>query len=236
MDVLWKLLARDRRREAVACRLGADERVYDYDRFLTTAWRAGNYLRHLGVREGVVVGIAEDRIPETLLAALGSGLLGATAWFDPPLGADLQAMVAPAGEIEVQSGLGGCQRVAYGGSVADPSIERFEEGIWSENPTVPPERPGPETTILTDGNRSYSQHQLLKAATRFAQRDEVGEGTAVVVRAPLDDPGVFIGILGTLRASATVVCPECCEEAGDVALGEGPEASTVDPARLTPES
>jgi hypothetical protein len=57
------LLARERRSERVACRVG-DARSYDYDRFLTTAWQAGNYLRHLGVREGVAVGVAADPISE----------------------------------------------------------------------------------------------------------------------------------------------------------------------------
>ena len=80
METLGELLARERRSERVACRVGADTRRYDYGRFLTTAWQAGNYLRHLGVREGVVVGVADDPIPESLLAALGAGLLGATAW------------------------------------------------------------------------------------------------------------------------------------------------------------
>jgi hypothetical protein len=234
MDTLWELLARERRSEAIACRLGRDDRVYDYDRFLTTAWQAGNYLRHLGVREGVVVGIAEDPIPETLLAALGTGLLGATAWFDPPLGADLRAVIAPADEIESHATTPGRQLVAYGESVADPSIERFEEGLWSENPTMPPERPGPETTILTDGNRSYSQRQLLEAATRFAKLDEVEAGTDVVVRAALGDPGTFVGMLGTLRGSATIVFPDSAAVAGDVAIGEGPEARVVNPRSLVP--
>jgi len=234
MDTLRELLARERRSDRVACRLGADARVYDYDRFLTTAWQAGNYLRHLGVREGVAVGVADDRIPETLLAALGAGLLGARAWFDPPADADLRAVIAPAGGIEAYGDRAGLQRVAYGGSVEDPSIERFEEGLWSENPTMPPERPGPATTVLTDGNRSYAQRDLLAAAGRFVDEEEIREGTDVAVRASIGNPGVFVGVLGTLRASAAVVFPESEDDACDVALGDGPETRSIDPERLIP--
>ncbi|MFB6296680.1 MAG: AMP-binding protein [Halobacteriales archaeon] len=232
MDTLWELLARERRSDRIACRLGADARVYDYDRFLTTACQAGNYLRHLGVREGVAVGIADDRIPETLLAALGTGLLGAAAWVDPPPGADLRAMIAPAGEFDERDAGGGQQLVAYGGSVADPSIERFEEGLWSENPTMPPERPGPDEAVLTDGNRGYSQTDLLGAAERFVDEAGITPETEVAVRASMGEPGVFVGMLGTIGGSGAIVFPDSADDVYDVALGDGPESRIVDPGCL----
>jgi hypothetical protein len=227
METLRALLARERRSERVACRAGTDGRSYDYDRFLTTAWRAGNYLRHLGVREGVVVGIADDPIPEPLLAALGAGLLGATAWFDPPADAGLRALLAPAGDVEAYEARPGFQRVAYGDGISDPSIERFEEGVWSENPTMPPERPGPETGLLTDGTRTFTQRELLHVAEGLADAGGIEGGTEVVLRAPLSDPRAMVGVLATLFAGATLVFPRGAGTSGDVAVGAGPEERTI---------
>jgi len=244
MDTLGELLARDRRSERTACRVGADTRQYDYDRFLTTAWQSGNYLRHLGVREGVVVGVPDDPIPEALLSALGAGLLGATTWVDPPLGADLRAIVAPAGEITAYGTRPGRTRVAYGGDVDDPSIERFEAGVWSENPTVPPERPGPDTDILTDGTRTYAQGDLLGAAGSVADDAGLDAGVDVVLRASLADPGTMVGVLAALFAGATLVFPDAgavgtaatgqSGVTGDVAIGAGPESVSIDPGHVLP--
>jgi non-ribosomal peptide synthetase component E (peptide arylation enzyme) len=239
METLRELLARERRSERPACRVGTDTRRYDYDNFLTTAWQAGNYLTHLGVREGVAVGIADDPIPEALLATLGTGLLGATAWIDPPDDADLRAVVAPTGDIGAHDAGAGLQRVAYGGGTDDPAIERFEEGVWSENPTMPPERPDPGTPVLTDGNRRFSQRELLEAAGNLADTDPGGvetngikTGVAVVLRTPLSDPRAVVGVFATLLAGATVVFPENEEVVGDVTIGAGPEPAVIDPDRI----
>jgi hypothetical protein len=231
METLRELLARERRDERLACRVG-DTRRYDYDRFLTTAWQAGNYLRHLGVREGVAVGVTDDPIPEALLAALGAGLLGARAWFDPPGDATLRAVVAPAGAIGAYDDRPGRTRVAYGGDTDDPAIERFEEGLWSENPTMPPERPGPGVAILTDGSRSFPQRDLLEAATDLREAEGVDAGVGVVLRAPLSDPRTVVAVLATLIAGATLVFPDGGGSAGDVAIGAGPEARTIGLSRI----
>lgn len=237
-ETLRELLARERRSERAACRVGADTRSYDYDNFLTTAWQAGNYLTHLGVREGVAVGVADDPIPEALLAALGTGLLGATAWFDPPDGADLRAVVAPPGEIGAHDADPGLQRVAYGGGTNDPAIERFEEGVWSENPTMPPERPDPGTPVLTDGSRRFSQRELLEAAAGLTDpgdptdTDGIEADGEVVLRAPLSDPRAVVGVFATLLVGATLVFPGGGGVVGDVAIGAGPEPAVIDPDRI----
>jgi hypothetical protein len=233
MDTLRELLARERRSERVACRVGTDTRRYDYNDFLTTAWQSGNYLRHLGVREGVAVGVADDPIPEALLAALGAGLLGARAWFGPPAGADLRAIVAPAAEIEAYDARPGRKRVAYGGDAGDPAVGRFEEGIWSENPTMPPERPGSETAVLTDGDRTFPQRELLAAAADLGDERGITAGTDVVIRAPLSDPRTVVGVLAALLAGGAVVCPETDEPDGDVAIGSGPEPTAIALDRIT---
>jgi hypothetical protein len=227
METLGALLARERRSERVACRVGVDTRRYDYDNFLTTAWQSGNYLRHLGVREGVTVGVVPDPVPEALLAALGTGLLGATVWFDPPESADLRAVVAPAGEISRYEARPGRSRVGYGGDIDDPAIERFEEGVWSENPTMPPERPGGETPILTDGDRSFSGRDLLWTAAEVATDANIGPGTAVVVRTSLADPRTVVGVLAALLSEGAVVFPETEEPCGDIAVGTGPEPAVI---------
>ena len=227
METLSELLARERRSERVACRVEAESRSYDYDGFLTIAWQAGNYLRHLAVREGVSVGIADDPIPEAFLAALGTGLLGGAAWFDPPARADLRAFVGPTEDVESRDPSPGFRRVAYGGETDDPAIARLEEGLWSENPTMPPERPPPETPILTDGRRRFSQRELLAAAGRLTGDGDIQHGTDVVLRAPLSDPSAVVGVLATLRAEATLVFPASGEPGGDVAIGSGPEPAAV---------
>ncbi|MFB6229167.1 MAG: hypothetical protein ABEH88_11555 [Halobacteriales archaeon] len=232
METLGELLARERRSERVACRVGTDTRRYDYADFLTTAWQSGNYLRHLGVREGVTVGIAPDPVPEALLAALGTGLLGATAWFDPPEGADLRAIVAPAGEIEAYGPRPGRSRVGYGGDTDDPAIERFEEGVWSENPTMPPERPGGETAMLTDGDRTFPQRELLRVGSELADGCGIDSGTDVVLRASLADPRTVVGVLATLLAAGTTVFPESEEPNGDVTIGIGPEPTVIGLERI----
>ncbi len=226
-ETLYGLLARERRSERVACRVGADTRRYNYDNFLTTAWQSGNYLRHLGVREGVTVGIVADPVPEALLAALGTGLLGATAWFDPPENADLRAVVAPAGEITRYEARPGRSRVGYGGDIDDPAIERFEEGVWSENPTMPPERPGGETPILTDGDRSFLGRDLLRDAAGLAADTDIGPGTEVVFRASLADPRTVVGVFATLLVEGAVVFPETEEPSGDIVVGAGPEPTVI---------
>jgi hypothetical protein len=242
MSTLWELLSDENRGDAIACRLG-DERIYDYHRFLTTAWKAGNYLRHFGVREDVVVGITDHRIPEPLFAALGSWLLGGLVWFEPPLGADLRVLVCPASNIDSYDSAVGFSRIAYGGSTEDESIEHFEEGLWSQNPTIPPERPSPRTRAFTTGNRSYTQRCLLDAASRFSKDKDLEEGMDVVIRSSLTNPGTIVAILGTIHSTATLVLPPSGSESdadtatsGDVTIGEGPETNVVDTERIAPSS
>lgn len=229
-ETLYGLLARERRSERVACRVGADTRRYNYDNFLTTAWQSGNYLRHLGVREGVTVGIVADPVPEALLAALGTGLLGATAWFDPPENADLRAVVAPAGEITRYEARPGRSRVGYGGDIDDPAIERFEEGVWSENPTMPPEaesRSAVDVALVT-GAQVFTHGELVAAAGAVGDRLSLTADTEVAVRAPLADPRAFAaGVLAPLYAGGTVVFPD-----EDTAA----DAAIVAPDRDAPES
>ncbi|MFB6096416.1 MAG: AMP-binding protein [Haloferacaceae archaeon] len=77
METLGDLVARDRRSDHTALRADAADRALTYHDFCTTAWKAGNYLRYLGVGPGDRVAVADDGLPEPVLAVLGAGLLGA---------------------------------------------------------------------------------------------------------------------------------------------------------------
>ncbi len=67
------LLARDRRDERTVL-IDATGRSFDAHWFCTTSWKAGNFLRHAGVREGVTVGVVGEG-PLALFAFLGTTLL-----------------------------------------------------------------------------------------------------------------------------------------------------------------
>ncbi|PSQ33724.1 acetyl-CoA synthetase [Halobacteriales archaeon QS_9_70_65] len=88
MDALGDLIGRDRRSEAAALRASAVDREYDYRRFCTSAWKVGNFLRHLGVRGGDGVAVADDPLPEPVLTLYGAALLGGVVRFDPPTAPD----------------------------------------------------------------------------------------------------------------------------------------------------
>ena len=77
MNVLGDAIARDRRSDATALVAPAVGRRYDYRRFCTSAWKAGNFLRHIGVRGGAGVAIADDPLPEPVLTLYAAASLGA---------------------------------------------------------------------------------------------------------------------------------------------------------------
>ena len=59
-DALGDTVGRERRSAEPALRAADTGRLYDYRRFCTSAWKVGNFLRHLGVRGGDNVAIADD--------------------------------------------------------------------------------------------------------------------------------------------------------------------------------
>ncbi|MEY7848352.1 hypothetical protein AB7C87_04020 [Natrarchaeobius sp. A-rgal3] len=204
------LLARERRDDRTAL-IDATGRSFDVHWLCTTSWKAGNFLRHAGVREGVTVGVVGEG-PLALLAFLGTTLLEGRTRFDPP--ADLagddefRALVAPVEDIE--SGRydlpRGAQRVGYGDSPDEPGVHHFDAGLWSENPSFPPLSIDPDTEILTDGDRTVSHGDVLEAARAVV--DEVGleTGDRVVIRESLTDPRVVTaGVIAPLLADGVVV-------------------------------
>jgi len=230
METVAALLARERRSEAPACRVGASSHVYDYRRFCTTAWKVGNFLRGRGVRAGVTVGVAAAPNPKALLSVLGAGLLGATVRLDPPRTFDGRAVVAPLDEVDAFDLPAGAQRIAYGDDPENPRVDHWESGVWSENPTMPPEAPGPDASFLTDGETTASQGAVLRGAGDVATRGEMDAATTACLRVRPASPRAVAGALAPLSVGGELLFPGD-DVTGDCAVveagAEAPESRRV---------
>lgn len=226
---LTDLLARDRRSPDPALVHDPTGRRYDYRRALTSAWKVALFLRNEGVRGGMDVAVADDDAPEAVLSFLGAGLLGATVSVSPDRLDGVKALVAPTTRLGEFDAGPGTRLVGYGSEPADPSVAYFERDVWSENPTLPPDRPAPDDPLLAAGGTVYGHGDLLGAATAVADAHGFTTGTEVVVRARLARPGVLVaGVLAPLVAGAVSVVPDG-ETVGDIAVGNGPEPVVIDP-------
>ncbi|WP_435097984.1 hypothetical protein [Halarchaeum sp. P4] len=199
-----------------------------------TAYKVGNYLRSRGVHRGSAVGVADESDPKTVLAFLGSALLAAPVTFDPPRAFDGRAVVAPTATLEeFDLGPGG-QRVGYGAEPDDPADGHFEGGVWSENPAFPPVSYDGDVAALTGTGDADgpSQRALLDAAADAADLDT---DDTLAVRASFTHAGTLVGVLGALRAGATVLLPDE-GTTGTVALAAGdtdaPEDAVFRPTDL----
>ncbi|WP_135820254.1 acyl-CoA synthetase family protein [Halostella litorea] len=237
METVDDLLARDRRSEATALSV-ADGATYDYHRFLTTAWKTGNFLRHQGVREGVTVAAADDRASQPLFTFLGTAMLGgATRFVDPAESpGDVQAVVYPAAAADAATVPARTNRVGYGDEPTDPAVAHFGRDVWSENPSFPPVERDPESAVLAADGATYSHRDLLTAAERVVESAGLTDEDAVAVRAPLARPGTVVaGVVAPLLAGAAVSLPgEAAAGTVAVAAGDAPEGRTVDPADAAP--
>ncbi|MGZ0745785.1 hypothetical protein [Haloparvum sp. AD34] len=251
MDVFGDLLARDRRSEAPALRTG-DGRTRSYHELLTNAYKAGNALRHVGVREGVELGIAPVPALQPVLAFLGAGLLGAVTRFDPAESVESGArgvLVPAASEAEYDPGPG-TKVAVFGGEPERADTTNWEETMWSENPSFPPTTFGPETPVLAAGDEEWSHGEVLSAAAEIADVYGFAGGTEVVIRTSLATPGAVVaGVIAPLYSGGTAVLTDAVgsesaiqseaaadseaaaetEPLGTVAVGAGPEPATIDP-------
>lgn len=221
----------------------ATGRAFDHHWFCTSAWQSGNFLRHLGVRNGVTVAV-EGEGPLALLAHFGTTMLEATTRFDPPtdLGdvENVRALVAPVSVVE--SGAydlpRGTQRVGYGAKPDEPGVHHFDAGIWTENPAFPPLEVDPDTAYLTDGDRTLTHGAALEAARSVVDECGLEAGDRVVVRESLANPGAVVaGVLAPLLVDGVIVLTgedEASDERGAVAVstGSAPEPTRIDPATL----
>lgn len=238
--VLGDCVSRGRRSDRPALRHPASGRAYDWRRFCTTAWKVGNYLRNEGVREGAVVGVAADRVPEPVLTLLGVSLLGATVRFDPPRSGaqgDLKALVVPTADVDDYDYPAGTRYVAYGAEPDDPSYAYFEQEVWSENPTMPPDIVPPKTTLLAVDGTAITHSSVMTAAHEVVDRWGLDAESIVAVRGPITHQGVIAaGIAAPLLAGGEILLPEGTDAVGDCAvLGPGSEVAPEDRTLLADE-
>jgi hypothetical protein len=220
MDVLGDAVRRDRRSETPALRAPAVGREYDYRRFCTSAWKVGNFLRHLGVRRGAGVAVADDPLPEPVLAFYGAALLGGVVHFHPgSAGDEVRALVVPADDLEASPANPGTKRLAYGDDPADPSVAYFERDVWSENPTAPPDRVGPDDPLLRTSRATYAHGDLVAAAETVVDELALDADTVVAVRGRFADPTVVVtGVIAPILAGGVVALDA---DEGDVIVGGG---------------
>ncbi len=222
MDVLGDLIGRDCRSEAAALRAAAVDREYDYRRFCTSAWKVGNFLRHLGVRGGDGVAVADDPLPEAVLTLYGAALLGGVVRFDPPTAPndDVRAVVVPESALDDYDLEPGTKPVVYGDQHPDPSVAYFERDVWSENPTMPPDVIASENPLLRTDEATYSHGEVVRAAEAVVERTglDAGDEVGVVAAASFADPGVVAaGLVAPVVAGGTVAVGSAADS--DVVVG-----------------
>ncbi len=219
MDTLVEVLAQVRGREGAAFEAPGRRTPTSHGEFATSAWKAGNLLRHYGVRPGSRVALAvgpkdpesgaeTGRLgpaPDPLFGLLGGAAAGATVDLTPDPPVETRALLAPDPWLDRYEVAPGCSVLAYGGPPDRPEVAHFERERWSENPTEPPATVGPADPVLRVDGSEYSHAGLLAAA-----RDVVGgygleAGDSVVVDAPLTGAGAVVsGVVAPLVAGATV--------------------------------
>ena len=238
-----ELVARERRNDTLAVYAAAQDRTYSYFDLCNTAAKAGNVLRHVGVRPGDTVWIEPRPDPEPVITALGAAQLGAVVRFVGPHDgkagwlADEQptAVVVHAAAESVASVDPGTSLVVYGDKPDGAGVTHWETEVWSENPAAPPAPIGPTDPVLAVGRDQYSHRTLLATAEAACERASITADTTVALRASLTDPRVLAaGVFAPLSVGGTVALPDGPLDAERfdplVTVGEGGGAS------LTPAS
>jgi len=224
---------------------------HSYESFLTTTWKAGNLLRHYGVRPGdavaVVVGPNEPEAddqpghmgvtPTPLLAVIGGLLAGGSVDLDPVTAVDAKVLVAPAAWIERYTPGPGTKPIAYGADATDPTVAQLERESWSENPVAPPVELDPMTTAF-GGSDPHTHGDLLVETRRIVAGYNFDSDTRVGLAAPMT-PAVFVaGVLAPIMAGGTIVLGQAEQSPRvDVIVGSVPDGTGVqriDPSTVLP--
>lgn len=246
MQVLGDLVADARERDGPLFESSERAAPYSYADFATNVWKTGNLLRHYGVREGARVAVAvgpkapDDGdepgwlgdTPDPVLAVLAAAVDGAILDPDPPGAVDATVLIAPNDWIDDYALGPGTKALAYGGPPEEPTVAHLEREAWSENPLEPPADVGPGDPVLA-ADETYSHGDLLAASRRVVAEESLDEGDAVVIRAPLTDPGALVaGVIAPMRVGASVLLGE--EQTGTVAVGgdDAPEERVIDPGAV----
>ena len=235
--LLGDLVARERRGPATALSVPGRDRSYTYRDFCTTAYKAGNVLRYLGVDRDDRVAVPPDPRPEPVFVLLGAAQLGAAVAFDagPERVADgeFRAAVVCADREAAFDPPPGCNLAVYGGPPDDPSTTHWEAELWSENPAFPPTEVSPDDATLAAGGRAFSHAAVVAAAESVVADAGVDSDTTVAVRASLAHPGtVAAGVVVPLLAGGEILFPDA-DATGDVAVADAdddaPEPVVVSP-------
>jgi hypothetical protein len=209
-ETVGDLVARDRRTPGVALRAENVDRTYSYRNFITTTYKIGNVLRHLGVRRGEEVLVVPDPLPEPILTFFGAAQLGAVTRFSDSLpSTDPRVVVAPADREAAFDLPPGHHLVVYGDSPTKATTTHWETEVWSENPAVHPASVEGDDPLLAVGDRTYSHADALSrvASERTDERPELGE--RVDVRGSFEDHDVVVdGLVEPIAAGATITLPE----------------------------
>ena len=205
MDAIGDLVARERRSERLAVRTPATDRALDYHDFCTTAWKAGNFLRYLGVGRDALVAVAPDPLPEPVLTFFGAAQLGAVTRFEPVTDGSARAVVVGR-DREAEFDLPPESKLAvYGGEPSSPTVTHWEGSVWSENPAFPPTDVSPDAAALTTGDETYSHADLLSTAGSVASTLGLRPTDTLRVEASLSEPrAVAGGLLAALLVGGTV--------------------------------
>ncbi len=201
---------------------------YTYDDFVPNVWKSGNLLGHYGVHPGAAVTVLsgpKDAGPgeqsrradaaDSIFAAIGATLVGATVELEVTEPVESRALVLPAGWTERYELTPQCTQIAYGGPPDEPDVVHFEQEMWSENPIEPPERVASEDPALVDESGGYSHGELLSAASDLVAEYDLDADSTIGLDAGLVEVGAFLPVLATLTAEATLELRQDDEEASD---------------------
>mgnify|MGYP002760573367 FL=1 len=214
-ETLGDVVARERRTSGIALRARESGRTYSYRDFITTSYKAGNVLRHLGVRPGDEVCIAAEHVPEPVLSFYGAAQLGAvtrfgTAGRDPP-----RVAVAPADREAAFDLPPGHHLAVYDDPPEDPAATHWEAEVWSENPAVHPIAVDGGDPLLVAGDRTHTHSEVLTAAAEVIADAGIDPGTEVMLCGPPTDPAVVVaGLVAPILAGATIVLPTATDGDG----------------------
>jgi hypothetical protein len=235
--VLGDLVARDRRSDAVALRVGATGREYSYHDFCTTAWKAGHALSHCGVHAGARVSLAAEPEPQPLLTLFGAACLGARVTFGVGAETESGAVLVPADRADDVTSRPGQTVVVYGDPPDDPGLTHWERTVWSENPVRPPGDRSPDEVVLDGargvsagrsaaddaGSAGHTHREVLAAAADVVDTAGLDADSSVGLGASLTDPrAVVAAVVAPLSAGGTVVLPDG-ETDVDLRVGGGGE-------------
>ncbi|MCU4716723.1 hypothetical protein [Halapricum hydrolyticum] len=209
MDVLGDLVSPERGDDTLWIhRPGPRSRSWSGEQFCVDAWKAGNLLRHYGVREGAAVALldgGEQPDPQALIGLFGAWTLGAAVRPNPSDLDGVDAVVGPTDGLDGRDLPPGCKALGFGDPPDDPTVAHFEGERWSENPVQFPADVEPSDPALEAGGQEYTHAELLADGRDVSEAYGLGADDRVGLQTSLSDPeAVVAGVIAPLLASATI--------------------------------